>query len=37
MSGNDIQSLALQKKTGREPRANPHTRAEVAKLILDES
>jgi len=36
-SGNDIQSLALQKKTGREPRANPHTRAEVAKLILDES
>ncbi len=33
----DFESLPLQKKSGREPRANPHTRAEVAKLILDES
>lgn len=33
----DFESLPLQKKSGREPRANLHTRAEVAKLILDES
>jgi predicted glycosyltransferase len=33
----DFQSLPLQKKSGREPRANLQTRAEVAKLILDES
>jgi len=36
-SASEFQSLALQKKSGREPRANPHIRAEVAKLILDES
>jgi len=36
-SPGDFQSLPLQKKTGREPRANSHTRAEVAKLIFDES
>lgn len=36
-SPNDFQSLALIKKSGTEPRANLQTRAEVAKLILDES
>jgi predicted glycosyltransferase len=36
-AASDIQSLAVQKKTGREPRANPHVRSEVAILILDES
>jgi len=36
-SPGDFQSLPLKKKTGREPRANPHTRDEVAKLIFDES
>ena len=36
-SSGDFQSLPLQKKSGRELRANPHTRAEVAKLIFDES
>ncbi len=36
-SPTDFESLPLQKKFGREPRSNPHTRAAVAKLILDES
>ena len=33
----DVESLTVPKKRGRDPRANPHIRAEVAKLILDES
>jgi predicted glycosyltransferase len=33
----DVESLTVPKKPGRDPRANPHIRAEVAKLILDES
>ena len=36
-SRQDIESLTVQKKSGREPRANKKTKAEVAKLILDES
>jgi uncharacterized protein len=36
-SATDIESLTPQKKTGRAPRSHTHTRAEVAKLILDES
>jgi hypothetical protein len=36
-SPTDFESLPLQKKSGREPRANLQIRAEVAKLILDES
>jgi predicted glycosyltransferase len=36
-SANDIESLELQKKTGRESRVNPQIRAEVTRLILDES
>jgi uncharacterized protein len=33
----DIDSLVVQKKTSTAPRANKTTRAEVAKLILDEA
>jgi predicted glycosyltransferase len=33
----DIDSLVVQKKTSNAPRANKTTRAEVAKLILDEA
>jgi hypothetical protein len=33
----DIESLVVQKKIGRNPRANTNARAKVAKLILDES
>ena len=33
----DFQSLVVQKKTSTAPRANKTTRAEVAKLILDEA
>jgi predicted glycosyltransferase len=36
-SANEFESLPLQKKSGRGPRLNPETRAEVANLILDES
>ena len=36
-SANDVQSFSVEKKFAREPCANVHTRAEVAKLILDES
>ena len=35
-SASDFESLPLQKKSGRVPRANSQTRAEVANLILDE-
>ena len=33
----DFQTLLTRKKSDRQPRANQQTRAEVAKLILDES
>jgi len=33
----DIESLVVQKKIGRDPRASTNARAKVAKLILDES
>ncbi|HEX5705490.1 MAG TPA: DUF354 domain-containing protein [Pyrinomonadaceae bacterium] len=36
-SREDIDSLVVQKKTSTAPRANKTTRAEVAKLILDEA
>ena len=36
-AANEFQSLTLNKKSGRQPHAKPHVRAEVAKLILDES
>ena len=36
-SPKDVESLVVEKKTGRQPRANIGTRAEVVKLILDES
>ena len=36
-SSEDIKSLAIEKKAGRQPRANNQTRTEVVKLILDES
>src|SRR5262245_44196652 len=32
---NDVESLIVQKKSGREPRANQNTRAEVTELILE--
>lgn len=34
-SSEDIRSLAVKKKAGRQPRANNETRAEVVKLILE--
>src|SRR2546423_13768267 len=36
-SPKDVESLVVEKKTGRQPRANIGTRGEVVKLILDES